>query len=141
MLIKKQGQAIKKIAKKMKINTIYLFGSRAKGGAYFDSDYDFAVQFSKEVKERKYFDLKLKLMSEFSRIAGNDRIDIVVLNQKIPLALKFRVIKEGKILYVNDDMERSRLEEKIMSNYLDRQYYFKRYINTSLKNIAERGIL
>lgn len=133
---------LKQIAQKHNINTVYLFGSQAAGKAHPGSDYDFAVQFKKEVKPAKYFDLKLKLMRDIGKLAESDKIDIVVLNDiKAPLVLKFRIIKEGKILYADDDIARSRMEHKIMSYYLDRQYYFKRHIDASLKNIAAHGIL
>jgi len=133
---------LKQIAKKYNINTIYLFGSQATGKIHPRSDYDFAVQFSEAVEQDQYFDLKLELMQKISRLVKSDKVDVVVLNEKkIPLALKFRIIKEGKILYVDDDIIRSRFEHKIMSFYLDRQYYFKRHIDMSLKNIAAQGIL
>lgn len=138
-ILKKQ---FKQLAEKYNINTIYLFGSQSTGKPHPKSDYDFAAQFGEAVKPDQYFDLKLKLMWEISRLVKSDKVDVVVLNEKKnSLALKFRIIKEGKILYVDDDIIRSRLEHKIMSYYLDRQYYFKRHIDISLKNIAAQGIL
>lgn len=132
----------KQLARKYNINTIYLFGSQATGKIHPKSDYDFAAQFSEAVKPNQYFDLKLELMHEISKLMKSDKVDVVILNEKkTPLALKFRIIKEGKILYVDDDIIRSRMEHRIMSYYLDRQYYFKRHIDMSLKNIAAQGIL
>lgn len=135
-------EKIKEIAEKYNINTLYIFGSQASGKTHKNSDYDFAVQFNEKVKEKKYFDLKLKVMSEMMRLVKSDKVDLVVLNEKkLPLSLKHRIIKDGKILFVSDDIKRSRMETKIMSFYLDRQYYFKRHIKESLQNIAKNGIL
>ncbi|MFH1029937.1 MAG: nucleotidyltransferase domain-containing protein [bacterium] len=133
---------IKEIAKKYDINAVYLFGSQVTGAVHKNSDYDFAVQFSETVAGNKYFDLKLKIMGEMMKLAKSDKVDLVILNEeKSPLSLKNRIIKDGKILFVNDDIKRSRMETRIMSLYRDRQYYFKRHIKESLENIAKNGIL
>ncbi len=135
-------EKIEEITEKYNINTLYIFGSQVTGKIHKNSDYDFAVQFNDKVKETKYFDLKLKIMSEIMRLVKSDKVDLVVLNEKnASLSLKHRIIKDGKILFVGDDIKRSRMETKIMSFYLDRQYYFKRHIKESLQDIAKNGIL
>ncbi|OGF22150.1 hypothetical protein A2Y83_00925 [Candidatus Falkowbacteria bacterium RBG_13_39_14] len=117
---------IKEIAEKYDINTVYLFGSQAIGDIHENSDYDFAAQFSENIKENKYFDLKLKIMSDIMRLVKSDKVDLVILNeQKSPLALKYRIIKDGKVLFVDDDIKRSRMETRIMSFYFDRQAHLQ----------------
>lgn len=148
MNLKFNTTKIKQLAKQYNINTLYLFGSQATGKTHKNSDYDFAVQFQNNVNPKKYFDSKIKILSQIERIIQNNKfnknkkIDIIILNsQTTPLSLKFQAIKTGKKLYSKNDLLRSELEHKIISFYLDRKYYFKQRADIILKNIAKRGTL
>jgi uncharacterized protein len=139
---KNQKLQFRHIGQKYNINTIYIFGSQATGKAHKNSDFDFAIQFDKKVHPEDYFGIKLNLFDGLQKIVRAENIDVVIMDESgTPIALKYRVIKDGKILYVKDDILRSRMEHKIMKLYFDRQYYSKRYMEYSLKHIAEHGIL
>lgn len=131
---------LQKIADKYSINTIYLFGSQATSDVHKNSDHDFAVQIKKNISEKKYFEIKMEIARELGLLYEAEQCDVIILNReaKTSLVMKFRAIKTGKIIHVDDEIERSRLEHRIMSYYFDRQYYSKRYIKMSLKNIANK---
>lgn len=137
--MKEKAEQIKKIAEKYGVNTLYLFGSQASGKTHKNSDYDFAVQLNDNIKEDDYFETKLEIGQALGRVYQAPQVDLIILNnKKVPLALRYRAIKEGKVIYVHDDIRRSRLEHKLMSSYLDRKYYSDRYIKASLKSFANQ---
>jgi uncharacterized protein len=131
---------LKDIFLKQPVVTLYLFGSQANDKATKLSDYDFAVQVNKTVRPDDYFDLKLKLMGEICDVLRSDKVDVVIVNSELtPLSLRFRIIKDGKILYCQDDILRSRMEVRVMNEYFDRKYYLDRHVAGSLARFAVKG--
>ena len=133
-------QQINKLAKKYKINTFYVFGSQATGKATKLSDYDFAVLLDDKVPAEKYGDYQIKIISELLRLVKSDHIDLVILNnQKIPLLLKYNVIKDGKILFEKNKNKRVNVEVNILRRWLDWQYFEKMwgdiYIDQAAKGL------
>jgi len=140
--MKEDNNKIKIIADKYGVNTLYLFGSQTSGDTHKNSDYDFAVQFNGNVNDEDYFDIKLRLATDLGRLYKNEKVDILVLNsKKTSIVIKYRAIKTGRIIYTKNDIERSRLEHKLMTNYLDRKYYSDRYVKASLKSFARQTII
>ena len=122
-------KSYKKIFQRYPVQAAYLFGSQATGKATKLSDYDFAVLLDKKVKENKYSKYQLEIISELLRIVKTDHLDLVVLNDsKIPLFLKYNVIKEGKVIYEKNktaENERKNSEFNILRKWLDEQYFEK----------------
>ena len=115
----------------------YLFGSTARGDAGMLSDVDIGVMIDQNLPKKDRFDLELKLMAEIAGLIRKNKIDLVVLNEA-PLLLAYNIIKNGIILK-SDEIERVKFETKILSMYLDEQYYIKRHTEETLKRIAEVG--
>lgn len=131
-------QQLSRIAKKYKINTFYVFGSRATGKTTKLSDYDFAVLFDDKVLEEQYGDYQIKIISELLRLVKSDHIDLVILNnKKMPLLLKYNVIKEGKILFEKNKSKRVYLEVNILSRWLDWQYFEKMWGDIYISQAAK----
>jgi predicted nucleotidyltransferase len=107
---------VEKIRKEKNVNAIILFGSYAKKRATPISDIDICVILKK-------IDEKTK-----SRISAleNERIQIVFWDE-IHLALKFRVLKEGKVLYVKDTNFLNSLKAETISRFLDFKPILERY--------------
>jgi predicted nucleotidyltransferase len=107
---------IEKIRKEKNVNAIILFGSYAKKRATPISDIDICVILKK-------IDEKTK-----SRISAleNEKIQIVFWDE-IHLALKFRVLKEGKVLYVKDINFLNSLKAETISRFLDFKPILERY--------------
>lgn len=119
----------------------YIFGSIAKGENSRLSDIDIAIllddaSLSKDVAYR----YKAKVISELMGMVKTDKVDLVILNES-PLFLCFRVIHDGLVVYSKDEKKRIDFEVRIMSQYIDRKYYYDRHIDLNLVATAKEGIL
>lgn len=131
---KKQEQQIKKVAEKMNLKYLYLFGSQARGDVKPLSDFDFAVKFDGRTKNK--FKAKLKLMNELTGIVKEESVDVVDMEKANPL-LSFNIIKDGKILYCKNRGEQVMDKFRIMQVYFDRDYYYERHFKIKLNHLAK----
>ena len=104
------------------------------------SDLDIAVYLNEGLEKSERFDLRLRLMSDLSVGFHTDWIDLLLLRD-LPLSFQFRVVKEGKLIYRKDELQRIRFEFRIMSRYYDRQYYYGRHTKLLIERVAKQGIL
>ncbi len=130
---------VKFLSKQEHVKLAYLFGSVAEGNAGKLSDVDLAVFLDVSLSKKEQFNLQLKLMSELTGILKTDRIDLVIMNDA-PLTLNYEIIKSNYPLLVRDEEQKIDFEHMILSQYLDRRYYDKRWSAEFLKRVAERGI-
>jgi len=138
---KKQIEQIEK----MEIETIYLFGSYAKGYVHSLSDIDIGVVFSNAEKyQDKTMDVYLKLYDIFTDVLPKEYLkrrlktrrhefDLVFL-QFAPISLQFNAIRGTKILYEKNRKKRLEYEECVIKKYLDLNYLY----NLSYKYLLER---
>ncbi len=116
-----QGETIEKVipifAKYPEIKLAYFFGSRAEKREGPKSDYDFAV-YLEEKDRKKMFDIKSLLMDDLSRALETDKVDIVVLNTAESPEIKYRIIKDGKLIYEKEPY-RILVEPRILQTYFD----------------------
>ena len=125
--------------KQERVKLAYLFGSVAEGNVGELSDVDLAVFLDESLNKKERFSLQLKLISELTSILKNDRIDLIVMNNA-PISLNYEIIKANHPLLVRDEGQKIDCEHRILSRYLDRRYYDKRWAAEFLKKVAERGI-
>lgn len=103
--------------KKHGVLLAYLFGSRARGTARVDSDYDIAVLFSSEESSLiGEINLAVELASALNEPV--DKVNVVSLN-KADLTVKARVLKEGSLIYCSDEEFKRRWERKTLREVLD----------------------
>ncbi len=121
------------------VRLAYLYGSAAKGKGGKLSDVDIAVFIDESLDKKERFNLQLKLISELTGVLNTDKVDLVIMNDS-PLSLKYEIIKANHHLLVRDEGERIDLEHGILSRYLDRRYYEKRWAAEFLRKVAEKGI-
>lgn len=107
------------------IKLVYLFGSQAKNQTTDLSDFDFAVYLNTSDLER-IKDVILELNSKLSLILKTDKIDLVLLNDSLNSLLKFKVIKEGILIYEKKPY-RLLVEPMILNNYFDFQIFQKSF--------------
>lgn len=114
------------IFKKQKVLLAYLFGSQANGRKGPLSDIDIAVYFDQMLGPDERFDLRLEVLGELVDLFKTDDIDLVVLNDAPPL-LAHRILKEGLLIFSDNDKIRLEYEVKAVLKYLDWKPYLEKY--------------
>lgn len=84
------------VFKKHRVALACLFGSRSRGTAEKESDFDFAILFEKERDILSEINLSLDMAEALN--TSPDMVDVVALN-KADNALKYRMLKEGRPVY------------------------------------------
>lgn len=92
----------------------YLFGSRAKGTAAPESDYDIGVLFGEEITPEIHYLLQHRLAQFLT-----SQVDLVNLAQA-PIELVYNVIVNGQIIYERDPSVRGDFESDMLNRYYDR---------------------
>lgn len=98
-----------------RIITVYLFGSSIERIQHKGSDIDLGVLLKPQ--EIFNFEETIDLEVKITKALTSEKFDLVILN-KAPLILKFRIIS-GKPIYISDDDKRADMEAKIMQDYFD----------------------
>lgn len=114
------------------IKLVYFFGSRAINKSGPLSDYDFAFYFNK-INKKKILDIKFILFDRIGRLLKTDKIDIVILNLAEKPELKYRIIKEGKLIFEREPYKLL-AEPKILNEYFDFHNLLSRYNLTKATN-------
>lgn len=113
-----------------RIDVLWLYGSRARGTAQENSDYDFAVAFNcfpKNAWERR-------LQSEMLALDWSDRLGLpesrlsVADINLVPLPLALNIVQTGRTLVVKNTLRLAREENRITSMWeIDYQYSRQKY--------------
>lgn len=135
---KLQRKISKYFSKKKEVGVVYLFGSQAKGLARENSDIDLCVLFAKSRIKRAVSFPEVTYSSDLSEILGKKAEVIDLGTARIDFA--HRVITEGKLLVSNNEKERIKFEEKILSLYFDLKPSLDEYFN-NLSQITRKGEL
>lgn len=93
----------------------YLFGSQAASTSGRSSDVDVGVIFRPGVDVEN---AEGALMDALVRALGTDRVDLVLLDRASP-PLRYRVVRDGKLLHSTDERLRARFETDTIMRYLD----------------------
>ncbi len=80
---------------------LVLFGSRARGDARPDSDWDIAVLLGPGVPSKDHLEIRLRLMEDASAVVSGP-VDVVILDDASP-GLRFQVAREGRPLAMDQD--------------------------------------
>lgn len=96
----------------------YLFGSRARGDATTNSDFDFAVYCTPGTPEG-YFGIRLAVHADLCRALGRNDVDLLVLNTTTNLILLDEVVRHGTVLYDRDPEARMDFEVKALHRAMD----------------------
>jgi hypothetical protein len=92
----------------------YLFGSVAEGRAGPLSDVDIGVLF-RESADRE---VEGRLLDRLVEALGTENVDLVPL-ARAPLPLRFRAVRDGRVLLSRDALMRERFEVASVMRYLD----------------------
>jgi predicted nucleotidyltransferase len=96
---------------------LILFGSVARGCARPFSDVDLCIVTKKNTTDT----VRMELLSY-----GSKKIDVSIFSD-LPVQIRFRVIKEGKILFCKDSLALHRLQVATVREYLDFEPFIKRH--------------
>jgi uncharacterized protein len=111
------GQALGELNE---VRLAFLFGSRARGRAREDSDFDIAVLLDAEAARADRGKTVRRLAGRLGRVVSSALLDIVVLNDA-PSLLRHRVLRDGIVLFQRSPEERCRFAVKTIRDYQDGQ--------------------
>lgn len=103
-----------------RIQTVYLFGSRAAGEGHADSDVDLAIYTTDEYEWDDLFALRGTLTG----LLHSERLDLVWLNQA-KAEVAFSVIRDGRLLRYADADRLNEFERRAIWRYRDRVLYLQ----------------
>jgi len=95
---------------RVEIAAVYLFGSHGTEFEHPQSDIDLGVVFTRSVSLSE----ELELDAALSLHVSHDRIDLVNLN-RAPIALQFRSLQEGILVYEGDYFKHSDFIENVLT--------------------------
>src|SRR6056297_1154222 len=132
-------QINKKIIKKLinvfqkydNIVAVYIFGSY--GTEQYNnnmSDIDFAVLFENKKNEEEIF-------IELTEIFKTDNVDVLDL-ENIPIFLKYKIIKNGNLIYQNKEKSLDDFIENVLKFYFDEKYRFDQYYKDYEKLLKDK---
>jgi len=118
----KIGKIIEQIKKCPEVIAVYLFGSYAKDTRKPISDIDIAV-----ILENSDSKIEAEIGSLYS-----SEVDVVLFH-RLPLHIKFEVLKYGKELFCRDDALLLEIKMRVLRDYLDTQWLYERITQKVLK--------
>jgi predicted nucleotidyltransferase len=117
-----------------------LYGSRARGAAGPLSDVDVAVLLEHSVDPTSYFDRRLDLIGRLMQALDTNDVDVVILNQ-VPLALQYRVARDGIVLYARHHAHLIDFVAQTVSWYLDFKPVIERHERALLARARQGDLL
>ncbi len=108
-----------------------MFGSRARGDHSEHSDLDIAIGTTEKDGEKR-FNLRLQIISE---LEGPALAVDVVLIEDANWALRYRIARDGVVLFQKDDDSWSDFIEEVLIHYPDYRIFEQRLLKETLGGI------
>ena len=135
-----EARIVRALERHPEVLVAYLFGSRARGTDRRGSDVDVAVLLREDDDARadaEALDRRLALIADLSAATGTDGVDVVVLNEA-PVALAYRVLRDGRLLVSRDDRARIEHWVRTVDRYID-MAPFRRVQEEGLRHRLREG--
>ena len=116
----------------------YLFGSRAAGRHRPDSDADVAVVLTDPSVDLPLV-VEAQLAERLAQALGVARVDLTVA-ARAPLELRSRVVREGRVLFSDDEAARVRFEVDTQSRWFDVEPAYAEQTAAFLRRVAAEGL-
>jgi len=123
-----------------KVCLAVLYGSHARGEAGPLSDVDVAVLLERSCAADDYFEQRLELIGRFMQALNTNDVDVVILNQA-PLALQYRVVRDGFVLYARHHDHLIEFVSQTVSRYLDFKPVIERHERAILARARQGDLL
>jgi len=117
---------------------VYLFGSVAQDQAHALSDVDVAVLFRERLPPEAIFAYTLEIGAVLEE-ALRRPVDVVALNRASP-ALRFQVLKRGRLLLEHDRTARCLFVMQALNQYYDAKPYLDYHNARLLSRISKEGL-
>jgi hypothetical protein len=114
----------------------YLFGSHARGRAGPLSDVDVAVLLAGAPTDDRCFGARLEIIGGLMDILHANDVDVLVLNQA-PAALRYRVLRDGQLLFCGAEQARIDFTVRTVGEYLDLKPMIERHERAILERAAK----
>lgn len=114
----KQDSLIAQLIKYPQVQAIYLFGSQATGKARPYSDIDICIMLKPGTSHTK----KKEILSNAS-----PKVQLSLFDA-LPLYIQYRIFKEGKALFVRDELRIHQLTVRTVLSYLDFKNLLERHV-------------
>lgn len=121
------------------VELAYLFGSQARGKASALSDVDVAVLLDDQLSSQHFFEIRLRIMGDLMDILGINEVDVAILNQAT-VALRYRVLRDGLLLYCHNRDRLIAFRLQTVNEYLDFKPILERHEQAVLAK-ARKGEL
>lgn len=131
--------ALANLSGELDIIGAYLYGSRARGEAHENSDYDVAIFTGRDPGTESTGRLEMDLCELLEKKSGLRCLDVRILDQA-PLMIRGKVLTEGLLLYTGNEVARVRLERETRIRYFEFSSKMKRLDHELLSRISEEGI-
>ncbi|MCC5853851.1 MAG: nucleotidyltransferase domain-containing protein [Alkalimonas sp.] len=123
-----QQQLVALASANHQLDALWLYGSRARGQASAQSDFDLAVLFSHYEPDP----LERRLAPELLALDWQQQLPDIKLSvidmQQVALPLAYTVIQDNTLLFCRNDFARLELERRLMSKWeLDHLYHKAHY--------------
>jgi uncharacterized protein len=115
------------LEKHQEISFAYLHGSFNEQGSF--ADIDIAVYLNSLPQSPLAYELQME--ADLMRELGRYPVDVRILN-RAPLSFRYNVIREGKVLVVRDEDQRSTFQETTVTRYFDFAPYRDAYLKETL---------
>jgi uncharacterized protein len=116
----------------------YLFGSVARNQANDLSDVDIAILLTPDLAAHEMVERQLQLMVGLAPFSSHE-IQVVILNQVSPL-LAYEVVRDGLLLYEQDERVRVAYEVGVMKRYFDVKPMLDFHSQALARRIREVGL-
>ena len=103
----------------------YLYGSAVYDPNLSIGDIDVAV-YLKPADIKKHIRKQEELTALLASKLHTDEIDLRILNG-LPLVLKYSILKDGKLLFTRDELQRVDFETSVMIRFLELKPYLDEY--------------
>ena len=122
-----------RLAQESDVLVAYLYGSQARGTSGPLSDVDIGVLLD---ESSDLFRRQLDLTNAVAEVTGDSVTDVIVLNDA-PVALGYRVLRDGKVILSRDERTRIRFFVGTVDRYLDMAPMRRMYADGTRHRLAE----